>query len=208
LLGDPAQLGPEFFLAAHVAERAFGADAFPLVLFSGTHAGVPKAEVDLHEEVECFFTEELGEGGAVRVDVAAGFDADSIQFALEDAADAVDFSGGQVAHEGHDSGSVACDAELSVGFVAVGGDFGDSGVGGHAGRDGDFGALKDLSAELADCFVRAHVVVGAVPGDVEVGFIHACALEAGVILGQHFSDLLRLLGVLFEIQGQADELRA
>lgn len=94
LLGDPAQLGPEFFLAAHVAERTFGADAFPLVLFGGTHAGVPEAEVDLHEEVEGFLAEELGKGGAVRVDVAAGFDADSVQFALEDAADAVDFSGG------------------------------------------------------------------------------------------------------------------
>ncbi len=95
---------------------------------------------------------------------------------------------------------------MAVGLVAIGGDFGDSGVGSDAGGDGDFGPVEHLSTELADCFVRVQLIVGAVLGDVQIGFIHACALEARIVLSQHFSHLLGLLGVFFKIQWKADEL--
>lgn len=133
LLCDPPQFGAELLLPAHVAECAFCAYAFPLVLFRRADTGVAEAEVHLHEEVEGFFAEELGEVGSVGVDVAAGLDADSIEFALKDPAYAVDFSGWEVLHEDHDCGSVACDPELSIGFVAVGGNFCNSRVGGYTG---------------------------------------------------------------------------
>ena len=71
-------------LLERVLERARGPVPYDLGA-ADARAGAAEAEVALHEEVEGLLAEEGGEVGAVGVDVAAGFDADGVEFALEDA---------------------------------------------------------------------------------------------------------------------------
>ncbi len=94
LLGDPAQFGAQLFFAAHIAECAFCTYALALVFFRWADAGVTQTKVNLHEEVEGFFTKEFGEEGALGIDVATGFDTDGVEFPFEDSANAVDFASG------------------------------------------------------------------------------------------------------------------
>ena len=90
--------------------------------------------------------EELGEVGALRVEITACLDTDGVELTLEDTADAIDFAGGEVAHEGQDGGSVAGDEELAVRLVSVGGYLCDFGVGCNACGYSDLGLLGHFVA--------------------------------------------------------------
>lgn len=208
LLRDIPQFLTETVGGTQLAEGSFRPYALPLVLLCGLDLGAAQTEVALHEEVEGLLAEEGGEVGAEGVDVAAGFDADGVEFAFEDATDAVDFAGRQRFHKLHDGLAVGGEEELAVWLVLVAAYFGEFSVGSDAGGDGDFGFLVDLGAELADGFVGREVVFFAVGGEVQVGLVAAGAFEAGVVLGEDGAHFLGFGGVLCEVHGHAYELGA
>jgi len=179
----------EVFRVADVCvEGLFVADGF------GFGVGSDFAGVDAVGEVGVVVSGRAEVGGhpfgGHSAEVGDGFDADVVEGGFGFFADAPEASDGERGEDGFDVFGV--DDEEAVGFVHVGGEFGEEFIGGDADGGGECGFVADGLFDVAgDGFWGTAELEGA--GDVEVGFVDGDGFDDG---GEAFEDGVDLLGEL------------
>jgi hypothetical protein len=106
----------QFLLVLLVSERAFRAYAFPFIILGGANCCRPNSKINIDQEIEGFFAQQLIQDSAFPVNLSYVSDPEGVrEDSFENLANSIDFPARQLAHKLHDCLTFVGEDKLTIG---------------------------------------------------------------------------------------------